>query len=37
MAKKTAFFSFLETNRHTVAKIKGRAVKPFYPNLNFNV
>jgi len=37
MAKKTAFFSFSETNRHTVAKIKGRAVNPFYPNLNFNV
>ena len=37
MAKKTVFFSFSETNRHTVAKIKGRAVNPFYYNLNFNV
>lgn len=37
MAKKTSFFSFSETDRHTVAKIKGRAVNPYYYNLDFNV
>jgi hypothetical protein len=31
------FFSFTESNRHTVAKIKGRAVNGRYPNLNFKV
>jgi hypothetical protein len=31
------FFSFTESNRHTVAKIKGRAVNPDYKNLNFRV
>jgi hypothetical protein len=31
------FFSFSEANRHTVAKIKGRAVNSKYPNLNFKV
>ena len=35
--KKTVFFSFSETNRHTVAKIKGRAVNAFYYNLSFKV
>jgi hypothetical protein len=37
MSNKTSFFSFSESNRHTVAKIKGRAVNPFYSNLNFKV
>jgi len=37
MSNKTSFFSFSESNRHTVAKIKGRAVNPFYTNLNFKV
>lgn len=37
MSNKTSFFSFSESNRHTVAKIKGRAVNPFYYNLNFKV
>jgi hypothetical protein len=31
------FFSFTEANRHTVAKIKGRAVNSKYPHLNFKV
>lgn len=31
------FFSFSEPDRHTVAKIKGRAVNSKYPNLKFNV
>lgn len=31
------FFSFVEANRHTVAKIKGRAVNSRYPNLKFQV
>lgn len=31
------FFSFTEPNRHTVAKIKGRAVNSKYPHLNFKV
>lgn len=31
------FFSFTEANRHTVAKIKGRAVNSRYPHLNFKV
>jgi hypothetical protein len=31
------FFSFTERNRHTVAKIKGRAVNSKYPNLDFKV
>jgi len=31
------FFSFTEANRHTVAKIKGRAVNNKYPNLDFKV
>lgn len=31
------FFSFSEANRHTVAKIKGRAHNSRYPNLNFKV
>lgn len=33
----TIFFSFMEANRHTVAKIKGRALNSKYPNLNFKV
>lgn len=33
----TCFFSFSESNRHTVAKIKGRAVNKSYSNLNFKV
>ena len=37
MAKKTSFSSFSESNRHTVAKIKGRAMNPYYYNLDFNV
>lgn len=37
MSTKVSFFSFSESNRHTVAKIKGRAVNPFYYNLNFKV
>jgi len=32
-----AFFSFTEPDRHTVAKIKGRAVNSKYPYLNFKV
>jgi hypothetical protein len=31
------FFSFMESNRHTVAKIKGRAVNGKYPHLKFKV
>jgi hypothetical protein len=31
------FFSFMEADRHTVAKIKGRAVNSRYTNLNFKV
>jgi len=31
------FFSFAEPNRHTVAKIKGRAMNSKYPNLKFKV
>lgn len=31
------FFSFTEPNRHTVAKIKGRAVNSKYPHLDFKV
>lgn len=31
------FFSFTEANRHTVAKIKGRAVNSKYLDLNFKV
>lgn len=31
------FFSFSEANRHTVAKIKGRAHNSRYPNLKFKV
>ena len=34
---KVSFFSFSELNRHVVAKIKGRAHNPKYPNLNFVV
>lgn len=34
---KVSFFSFSEANRHTVAKIKGRAVNSKYPYLNFKV
>jgi hypothetical protein len=37
MSNKVSFFSFAEPNRHTVAKIKGRAVNPFYHNLKFKV
>lgn len=37
MAKKTSFFSFSESNRHTVAKIKGKAMNPYYYNLDFYV
>lgn len=32
-----AFFSFTEADRQTVLTIKGRAVNPNYPNLNFRV
>jgi hypothetical protein len=31
------FFSFKEDDRDVVATIKGRAVNPFYANLNFRV
>ncbi len=31
------FFSFSETDRNVVVTIKGRAVNPFYHNLNFRV
>lgn len=31
------FFSFKESDRSTVLTIKGRAVNPDYPNLNFRV
>lgn len=31
------FFSFTESDRSTVVTIKGRAVNPDYPNLNFRV
>lgn len=37
MAKKTSFFSFAETDRGVVVTIKGRAVNPYYYNLDFNV
>jgi hypothetical protein len=37
MAKKTSFFSFSETDRGVVITIKGRAVNPYYYNLDFNV
>ena len=30
------FFSFKEEDRGVVLTIKGRAVNPNYPNLNFN-
>lgn len=32
-----SFFSFSEANRHTVAKIKGRAHNAKYPHLKFKV
>ncbi len=31
------FFSFSEDDRNVVAMIKGRAVNPYYANLNFLV
>lgn len=37
MSTKTSFFSFSESNRHIVAKIKGRAVNSRYPKINFKV
>lgn len=37
MSNKVSFFSFSELNRHTVAKIKGRAVNSRYYNLDFKV
>jgi hypothetical protein len=34
---KVTFFSFKEDDRHYVAKVKGRAVNPFYYSLDFRV